>query len=297
MPLVKFQDAAGKPIQFMEVDGVLYPYIEGAAQDHSIPAARSLKGRDDDVLLINYAKSGTHWIWEVLCMLYQRKAETIPGIKQYNMIEALTPEQLEAMPSPRILNTHFPFDHLPLDMIKRKTKIILIHRNPKDIAVSHYHHHLYLVKVYNYEGEWKNWLPLFIEGKADYNSWFDYVRQWERVMNENPDYPIHLMYFEDMKEDGLREVEKLAKFLNLPVTEELCRAVADKCTFENMVVDKKGLENEFWTKVWRDDKPRFYRKGIVGDWKNWFTVAQNEAFDKLYQEKMKDSKLRIRFEI
>ena len=61
-------------------------------------------------------------------MLYQGKAETIPGIKQYNMIEALTPEQLEAMPSPRILNTHFPFDHLPLDMIKRKTKIILIHR-------------------------------------------------------------------------------------------------------------------------------------------------------------------------
>ena len=58
MPLVKFQDAAGKPIQFLDVDGILYPYIEGADQDHSIPAVRNLKGRDDDVLLINYAKSG-----------------------------------------------------------------------------------------------------------------------------------------------------------------------------------------------------------------------------------------------
>ena len=37
--------------------------------------------------------------------------------------------------------------------------------------------------------------------------------------------------------------------------------------------------------------------GEVGDWKNWFTVAQNEEFDWIYQERMKGSKLNIRFEI
>ena len=37
--------------------------------------------------------------------------------------------------------------------------------------------------------------------------------------------------------------------------------------------------------------------GEVGDWKNWFTVAQNEEFDQLYFDKMKDSKLNFRFEI
>ena len=31
------------------------------------------------------------------------------------------------------------------------------------------------------------------------NSWFDYVLDWERVMEDNPDYPIHVMFFEDMK--------------------------------------------------------------------------------------------------
>ena len=37
--------------------------------------------------------------------------------------------------------------------------------------------------------------------------------------------------------------------------------------------------------------------GIVGDWKTHFTVAQNEAFDKLYREKMEGSGLHMEFEI
>ena len=58
MPLVTFHDAAGLPLQYMEVDGILYPYISTADQDRSIPADRNSPGRDDDVLLNNFPKSG-----------------------------------------------------------------------------------------------------------------------------------------------------------------------------------------------------------------------------------------------
>ena len=61
-------------------------------------------------------------------MLYEGKAETVPRIKQSSMIEAMTPDILSSMSSPRILNTHFLFRNLPLDMVKRKTKIVLLHR-------------------------------------------------------------------------------------------------------------------------------------------------------------------------
>ena len=67
-------------------------------------------------------------MWEVLSMLHQGKAETIPYIKQFNMLEALKPENVDSISSPRILNSHLRFDQLPVDMIRRKAKIVLIHR-------------------------------------------------------------------------------------------------------------------------------------------------------------------------
>ncbi|KAJ8317791.1 hypothetical protein KUTeg_004657 [Tegillarca granosa] len=33
----------------------------------------------------------------------------------------------------------------------------------------------------------------------------------------------------------------------------------------------------------------------IGDWKNWYTVSQNEKFDILYEERMKNSSLKYRF--
>lgn len=97
-------------------------------------------------------------------MLCNGNAKTIPAIKQSHMIEAIPSDVLTSIPSPRVLNTHFRFNDLPADMIAKKTKLIVVHRNPKDTAVSFFHHHVKLKRIYNYSGNWNDYLPLFLDG-------------------------------------------------------------------------------------------------------------------------------------
>lgn len=56
------------------------------------------------------------------------------------MLELTSPDQMEHYPSPRILNTHYVPPLLPRQMKDTNTKIVFIYRNPKDVAVSLYHH-------------------------------------------------------------------------------------------------------------------------------------------------------------
>ncbi|KAL3869431.1 hypothetical protein ACJMK2_042113 [Sinanodonta woodiana] len=242
-------------------------------------------------------QNGTHWLWEAISMIQRGSASTIPDIKQNHMIEVISAEDLAAIPSPRVLNTHFRFSQLPRDAIKKRCKIVLTLRNPKDLAVSFYNHHKNLVNLYKYDGKWENYLSLFNSGKVDYGSFYDYVLDWEQTIRENTNYPIHVIYYEDMKEDSGAEVRKLTKFMGVELSDDLIHAIAEKCSFKNMVIDKIGFENEVWKKMWRDEKPLFYRKGEVGDWKNWFTVAQNEEFDKMFAKRMSNSKLTFRFSL
>ena len=62
--------------------------------------------------------------------------------KETAMLELISLEQIDALESPRILNTHHPPHLLPKDIKEnKKAKIVYIYRNPKDVAVSAYHHY------------------------------------------------------------------------------------------------------------------------------------------------------------
>ena len=110
-----------------------------------------------------YFHSGTHWIWEVVSMLVQREAKRIDAIKEWSMIEGMRQKDFDSLPSPRIINTHVCFRHLPKDFKNRKCKILYMIRNPKDVAVSFYNHHSKVME-YQYSGTWEHYLPRYIKG-------------------------------------------------------------------------------------------------------------------------------------
>ena len=41
----------------------------------------------------------------------------------------------------------------------------------------------------------------------------------------------------------------------------------------------------------------FSSTGMIGDWKNHFTVAVNEEFDAVFKKEMKDSNIQVQFDI
>ncbi|XP_052825834.1 sulfotransferase 1B1-like [Octopus bimaculoides] len=71
--------------------------------------------------------------------------------------------------------------------------------------------------------------------------------------------------------DPVGSVAKLAEFLGLPRNDQLFEAIADQCSFDKMKEAKPGPKL-------KSPNESIYRKGIVGDWKNWFTVSQEERF-------------------
>lgn len=297
MEVFDLKDAGGATIHIqMRVDGMR---INTFGKPPEVTAAiirniKNIKIRDDDVMLCTPPKSGTHWCFEILSMLLNKTTELSPLHKVFMMLANVPEDKLETFPSPRILNTHFPFRMLPEQMKEKKTKIILLLRNPKDTVVSFYHHHRG-VKLYDYDGKFSDYLKLFMQGNLEYNSWFNYVLEFEKAMEQEPER-IHLVYYEDLHENGVEEIAKLAKFLGLDVAsdKEFIKEIIDKCQIKNMREGKK-YDPEYTKRVFRDGFS-FYRKGVIGDWKNYFTVAESETFDAFYNKKMKGSKLNFRFE-
>ena len=83
----------------------------------------------------------------------------------------------------------------------------------------------------------------------------------------------------------------IAEFLNRPLSDELINRIAKQCTFKGMTKNEAGY------KLPGEDSSGLLRKGVVGDWKNYFTPEQDERFEKEVLGKLKGSGLEFDFEI
>ncbi|KAL8565925.1 hypothetical protein ACOMHN_000502 [Nucella lapillus] len=130
------------PMPVAEIEGVVIPrfFENNRPMEEHVRMLKALEMRKDDILLMAYCKSGTHWMWEVASMLISGKAVYEKRTKIFAMMETAKIEDLNAEPSPRVLNSHFPFRLLPRQIKEKKVKVIHVYRNVKDIFVSLYFH-------------------------------------------------------------------------------------------------------------------------------------------------------------
>ncbi|XP_059146919.1 sulfotransferase 6B1-like [Physella acuta] len=260
-------DVDGRELRLLSLDEKLVaPFGE-----NSYRKVRDVTLRDDDVMLIGYPKTGCHWAWEILSMMVKKCAVPSKFGKVTAFLEASPMNLLENTPSPRVLNSHLWWDYLPRQLTEKKTKIVLTYRNPKDTAVSYYHHIVSLFDLYKYDGTFKSWFPLYMEGQIDYESYFDYYLEWDHVIKSHPDHPILVVSYEDMKQDLPTVMKRMSAFLDLDLDDQLLAEIAKAAGSDAM----KTTYNQS-----QSLSKALMRKGQVGDWKNCLTVAQSEAVDK-----------------
>lgn len=278
-----------------------------------LPDIANFKVRPDDIFLITYPKSGTTWTQNIITLIFESGSEEkeknekhlfqkVPflempqsGLKETAASSPGKYKEAEEKPSPRILKTQLPMDLLPRELDEKKPKIIYVARNPKDNAVSYFSFCSLSENCPQYT-KWSEFFHDFYRGAVPRGSWFDNVLPWWHKRHE-PN--VLFLKYEDMKKDLRSCVTQIADFLERPLSDEAIDTIVAKSTFDAMKNNPKTnpdrLMESFKNAV--DQNKSFLRKGEVGDWKNYFTVAQNESFDALYREKLQGTELTFEFEL
>uniref|UniRef100_A0A671VM40 Sulfotransferase n=1 Tax=Sparus aurata TaxID=8175 RepID=A0A671VM40_SPAAU len=265
---------------------------------------QNFQARPDDILIATYPKAGTTWVSVILDLLYFGKTAperhtSIPIYERVPFLEITFPSMDSGVDlaenlatTPRLIKTHLPIQFVPKSFWEQNCKIVYVARNIKDNVVSYYHFGR-MNSLQPEPGDWSTFLHDFMEGKMVFGSWYDHVNGWwEKRQTYSK---LHYMFFEDMIEDCGREIDRLCSFLGLSPSAEEKEKVTTGSKFDNMKQNK--MANYSTVQVMNHKVSPFMRKGKVGDWKNHFTVAQNEKLDEDYKQKMKNATLKFRTEV
>ncbi|XP_027765681.1 sulfotransferase 6B1-like [Empidonax traillii] len=221
-------------------NGILYPTT--LCSPETFRALESFEARSDDIMLAAYPKCGTNWLSQILTDLVtvsQKKTQDRESsvndeeLEEFPYLEFGDAERYERMtklPSPRFIASHLHPENLPKSIFKNKVKILLLIRNPKDVATSFYHFSNGLATLPSYE-TWDDFFTDFMSKRMVWGCYFEYLSQWNKYADEEN---VMTITYEELKENRLLGVKKIAAFLGISLTEEELQLVVERSSFQAM---------------------------------------------------------------
>lgn len=271
------------------------------------------QARNSDIIIASLPKTGTTWLKSLLFSIVNRVNIDHQPLKEkspllnHNPHELVyhldagvyggnpmlpRPYQLDELPSPRLLHTHFPYPTLPESIKTSSCKILYIARNPLHTFVSRWHWQNTLMKRRVGDEDFippsiQDFFEDFCAGRFPFGPYFEYVIGFWKLSFEQPNKVLFLKY-EDLKsDDSVIYLKKLAEFVGFPFSSKeegdgVINDILELCSINNlkeMEVNKSGFMNKF------AEKKDFFRKGEVGDWTNHLSPPMVDRINNLMKQK------------
>ncbi|RWS28637.1 sulfotransferase-like protein [Leptotrombidium deliense] len=265
-------------------------------QDENIISALNYEAKDDDLFIATFPKCGTTWTQQILVLIFDNGEPSVDVLLSTRspFLEPMGAKAAESMQKPGAIKTHLPFNVVPYN---KNAKYIYVMRNPKDACVSFYYHTL-RVKAHEFEGDFHDYMLTWLRGEVEGGKYDKHVLDW---WNHKNDDNVLILLYEDMKTNIRDAILKIAKFIGeeyeskLIETPEVIEKIVKYSDFNFM---QETRNKQFEYKQGGDQQPEvktkkvdFFRKGIVGDWKNHFTEEENILFENWFHECFKGTEI------
>ena len=255
------------------------------------------KFRDDDIVIVTYAKSGTTWTQKIVGELIFRGAafavlSSSPWVDfRLHPLDQVM-EMLEAQKHRRFLKTHLPLDAL---VFAPQAKYLYVGRDGRDVAWSLYNHHAGFSdrayelinslpgrvgpplerptsNILQYYREWLDGggLPLGGSFWEHNQGWWD-ARHLPNVL---------LVHFNNLKTDLPGEMRRIASFLDIKIEEELWPSLVEHCGLDDMR-KTASADSQLLDVVFKEGANTFFHKGTNGRWRDVLSSADVQRYVEL----------------
>lgn len=202
--------------------------------------------------------------------------------------------KLENLAPPRIFGGHAGYQLLPESLTNSLCKIVYICRDPKDTLVSGWHFLNEMTPDTVEPVPFSKNFDMFCEAVLPFGPlWDHYLGYWSESL-KRPSKILFLKY-EELMEDPRKHLRKLAEFLGCAFSEEEREDVVEEivrlCSLEKLKEAEGNKKGDRGYKEVVVTKSSHFRKGKVGDWKNYFSPEMAERMDGIYAEKLSGSGL------
>ena len=285
---------------------VKLPQIMHVYQNHMIDSTRwqYYLPRDNDIVVATSYKSGTTWMQHIIHELIFLGQLERPGMwdvaywlgARFNPDIQETIVALEAQEHRRSLKTHLALDGLPY---YPQVKYVVVTRDARDVFMSWWNHYANFTDAYYelvadlpdrvgpplprcpddihvYWRQWitQGWFEWEVEGYPAWGNMHHTQTWWNYRHLDN----ILFVHFNDLLADLPREINRVATFLDMPVTAKQVAAVAQAVQFDRMKQEATA-DPTAGTDTWKGGLATFFHKGTNGRWRDVLSAEEVAMYE------------------